>query len=118
MASVSSTPAFSEGVLLAARADIDPRPGVEAMGASSIGSPMLQTRLPSLRNLPDDALFTIRLLRKDIHLALDEAQRLAVPLRSAAVAADILTKADALGYANRDIAGIHEVLDRLSRSTV
>jgi 3-hydroxyisobutyrate dehydrogenase len=75
---------------------------------------MLKTRVPLLLDLPESAWFTIRLMHKDIGLALDEAQRLGVELPSATAAARILATASNLGYAGRDIAGIHDVLEKLS----
>jgi 3-hydroxyisobutyrate dehydrogenase-like beta-hydroxyacid dehydrogenase len=108
--------AFSEGLLLAERGGVDPRLAAEVMSQSPIGSPMLKARVPLLLDLPDDAWFTMRLMQKDIGLALEEAQRLAVPLPSAGAAAGLLAKAAELGYGDRDIAGFHEVLAKISRS--
>ena len=47
---------------------------------------------------------------KDIRLALETADELAIPLPSAAVAHDMLVRASDLGYAHRDLAALHEVL--------
>ncbi|MDT4929547.1 MAG: hypothetical protein QOF92_2414 [Pseudonocardiales bacterium] len=111
------TLAFSEGLLLAERGGIDPHVAAEVMSSSPIGSPMLKARIPFLLDLPDRAWFTIRLLHKDIGLALDEAQRVGAALPSAAAAADVLATALELGYAERDIAGVREVLDKVSGET-
>jgi 3-hydroxyisobutyrate dehydrogenase-like beta-hydroxyacid dehydrogenase len=111
------TLAFSEGLLLAERGGIDPHVAAEVMSTSPIGSPMLKARVPLLLDLPDRAWFTIRLLHKDIGLALDEAQRVGAALPSAAAAADVLATALELGYAERDIAGVREVLDKVSGDT-
>jgi 3-hydroxyisobutyrate dehydrogenase-like beta-hydroxyacid dehydrogenase len=108
------TLAFSEGLVLAERGGIDPRLAAEVMANSPIGSPMLKARVPLLLDLPDTAWFPIRLMHKDIHLALDEAQRLAVALPSAQAAAGTLARARELGYTERDIAGLHEVLAKIS----
>jgi 3-hydroxyisobutyrate dehydrogenase len=108
--------AFSEGMLLAERGGVDPRLAAEVMSQSPIGSPMLKARVPLLLELPEDAWFTMRLMQKDIRLALEEGQRLAVPLPSAAAAAGLLAKAAELGYGERDLAGFHEVLSKVSRS--
>jgi 3-hydroxyisobutyrate dehydrogenase-like beta-hydroxyacid dehydrogenase len=108
------TLAFSEGLLVAERGGIDPRLAAQVMADSPIGSPMLKTRVPLLLDLPDQAWFTIRLMHKDIRLALDEAQRMGVVLPSAPAAAGVLDAADELGYAGRDIAGLHEVLAKIS----
>jgi 3-hydroxyisobutyrate dehydrogenase-like beta-hydroxyacid dehydrogenase len=104
------TLAFSEGLLLAERAGVDPELAAEVMGSSSIGSPMLKARIPLLLDLPDDAWFDVELMQKDIHLAREAANELAIPLPSATVADEMLTRARELGYAHRDLAALHEVL--------
>jgi 3-hydroxyisobutyrate dehydrogenase-like beta-hydroxyacid dehydrogenase len=108
------TLAFSEGLQLAERGGIDPRLAADVMASSSIGSPMLKARLPLLLDLPDDAWFTIRLMHKDIRLALGAGTRLAVALPSAAAADDMLQQASDLGYADRDLASLNDVLAKIS----
>ena len=57
-------------------------------------------------------------MQKDIRLAREAADALAIPLPSAAVADEMLARARELGYAHRDLAALHEVLERTSaRST-
>ena len=102
--------AFCEGLLLANREGIDPKLAAEVMAHSSIGSPMLQARLPLVLNLPDEAWFDVSLLLKDIRLALATGRQRDVPLPSAGIAADMLTQAAELGYQHRDIAALYEVL--------
>jgi len=102
--------AFSEGVLLAERGGIDPKLAARAMTESAIGSPMLRARAPLILDLPEQAWFDVQLMHKDIRLALETARELNVPLPSAAVTDGMLTKAEELGYARRDIAALFEVL--------
>jgi 3-hydroxyisobutyrate dehydrogenase-like beta-hydroxyacid dehydrogenase len=104
------TLAFSEGLLLAERGGIDPELAAEVMSTSSIGSPMLKARVPLLLDLPRQAWFDVALMEKDIRLAREAADELAVPLPSAAAADEMLTRARELGYAHRDLAALHEVL--------
>ncbi len=104
------TLAFSEGLLLAERGGIDPRLAAEAMSTSSIGSLMLKARVPLLLDLPEQAWFDVALMAKDIRLAREAADELAIPLPSAAVAEEMLARASEMGYAHRDIAALHEVL--------
>jgi 3-hydroxyisobutyrate dehydrogenase-like beta-hydroxyacid dehydrogenase len=111
------TLAFSEGLLLAERAGVDPELAAEVMGSSSIGSPMLKARIPLLLHLPEHAWFDVELMQKDIQLAREAANELAIPLPSAAVADEMLTKARELGYAHRDLAALHEVLAHSSAGT-
>jgi 3-hydroxyisobutyrate dehydrogenase-like beta-hydroxyacid dehydrogenase len=108
------TLAFSEGLLLAERGGIDPRLAARVMSESSIGSPMLQARVPLLLDLPESAWFDVKLMHKDIRLALEAAADLDVTLPAAATADHMLAKARELGYGERDIAALHQVLARLS----
>jgi 3-hydroxyisobutyrate dehydrogenase-like beta-hydroxyacid dehydrogenase len=107
--------AFSEGLLLAERDGVDPKLAAEVMAATPIGSPMLKARVPLLLDLPEQAWFDVAMMQKDIRLALEAADELAIPLPSAAVADQMLAKATELGYAHRDVAALHEVL---AQSTV
>jgi 3-hydroxyisobutyrate dehydrogenase-like beta-hydroxyacid dehydrogenase len=109
--------AFAEGLVLAERAGIDSKRAVEVMTQSPIGSPMLKARADLVLDLPDDAWFDMSLMQKDIALALDTARQLHVPLPSAATADQLLTLARALGYEHRDIAGLHDVLERLTSNS-
>jgi 3-hydroxyisobutyrate dehydrogenase-like beta-hydroxyacid dehydrogenase len=104
------TLAFSEGLLLAERSGVDPEVAAEVMSTSSIGSPMLKARVPLLLDLPQQAWFDVALMEKDIRLARQAARELAIPLPSATVADQMLTRAGELGYAHRDLAALHEVL--------
>ncbi|HEX3826443.1 MAG TPA: NAD(P)-dependent oxidoreductase [Sporichthyaceae bacterium] len=110
--------AFSEGVLLAERGGIDRKLAVEVMADTAIGSPMVQARAPFVLDLPDEAWFAVRLLAKDLGLALAAGRELEVPLPGATTTADLLSWAAALGYGQRDIAGLFEVLARTAKSEV
>jgi 3-hydroxyisobutyrate dehydrogenase-like beta-hydroxyacid dehydrogenase len=102
--------AFAEGLLLADRSGIDRRLAIDVMTQSPIGSPMLKARAELLLDLPDEAWFNIGLMQKDVALALAAARELRVPLPSAAAADQLLTVARALGYEQRDLAALFEVL--------
>jgi 3-hydroxyisobutyrate dehydrogenase-like beta-hydroxyacid dehydrogenase len=106
--------AFSEGLLLAERGGIDPQLAARAMTGSAIGSPMLQTRAPLVLDLPAQAWFDVRLMHKDIRLALEAARASAVPLPTAAAADAVLEQAEELGYGHRDIAGLFQVLAHIA----
>ncbi len=108
------TLAFSEGLLLAEREGIDPRLAAKIMAESQIGSPMLKLRVPLILDPPDEAWFDIGLMHKDIRLVRQAGAELGTPLPSTAVADEMLTKAEDLGYTHRDIAAVHELLGRLS----
>jgi 3-hydroxyisobutyrate dehydrogenase-like beta-hydroxyacid dehydrogenase len=102
--------AFSEGLLLAEREGIDPHRAAKIMTESAVGSPMLKARVPLVLDRTEETWFDIELMHKDIRLARQAGQELAIPLPTAAVADEILDAADRLGYGHRDIAALHEVL--------
>jgi 3-hydroxyisobutyrate dehydrogenase-like beta-hydroxyacid dehydrogenase len=102
--------AFSEGVLLAEKGGIDRELAVDVLMQSAVGSPMLKTRGPLVFALPERALFDVSLMRKDLHLALDAAGTLDVPLPTAAAAQQLFTAAGAMGYEHEDMAVVYEVL--------
>lgn len=106
--------ALSEGVLMAERDGVDRSLALDVMTASAIGSPMLKARAPFVLELPDDAWFDVSLMRKDVRLALDAADRLDVPARAGRAALKELTRAGKIGYDHRDIAALFEVLERTS----
>jgi 3-hydroxyisobutyrate dehydrogenase-like beta-hydroxyacid dehydrogenase len=106
--------AFSEGLLLATRSGIDRTLAVRIMANSAIGSPMLKARAPLVLDLPDDAWFSLGLMKKDLDLARDVARGLGVPLPTADRADEILGLARVLGYEGRDLAALYRVLEETS----
>ncbi len=110
--------AFSEGLLLAKRGGIDPELAARVMSASAVGSPMLRARVPLVLDLPEQPWFDMRLMHKDIRLALEAAREPGIPLPAASAADSVLTKADGMGYGHRDIAGLYQVLARTTAAAV
>jgi 3-hydroxyisobutyrate dehydrogenase-like beta-hydroxyacid dehydrogenase len=108
------TLAFSEGLLLAERDGIDPQLAAKVMADSPIGSPMLKLRVPLILDPPDQAWFDMELMHKDIRLVLQSGVDEDTPLPAAAVADEVLSQAEALGYAHRDIASVHQVLAQMA----
>ncbi len=112
------TLAFSEGLLLAQRAGIDPELAADIMCTSAIGSPMLKARVALLRDRPQQAWFDVDLMAKDIRLARVAADALATPAPSAEFAAEMLTRATELGYRQCDLAGLNEVLASSTKTAI
>jgi 3-hydroxyisobutyrate dehydrogenase-like beta-hydroxyacid dehydrogenase len=106
--------AFSEGVLLAERGGVDAGLAVEVLTSSAVGSPFLRGRGPLLLDGPAEAWFDVELMQKDVGLALEQGRSLEVPLPSAALANELLTAARALGYGERDIVAVFDVLAQLA----
>lgn len=105
--------AFAEGLLLAVGSGIDREVALRVMSESPIGSPMLRARAPLVFALPDEALFTLQFMHKDVELALEVGQALDVPLPTAERAAEVLRQAHALGFDDRDLAALYAVLEQL-----
>ena len=106
--------AFSEGVLLAERGGVDRSVALDVLSHSAIGSPMLETRAPLVRELPEEAWFDIAMMQKDLRLALDSGRDEGVRLPSTTVAEEVLGIARAAGYEHRDIAAVFSLLSDLA----
>jgi 3-hydroxyisobutyrate dehydrogenase-like beta-hydroxyacid dehydrogenase len=102
--------AFCEGVNLAERGGIDRKLAADVIAESAVGSPFLRGRAPLVLDLPDGAWFTVELAHKDIRLALATGQQDEIPLPSATLADEWLSKATALDYGRRDVASLFETL--------
>ena len=105
--------AFSEGVLLAERGGVDPRLAIDVLSSSAIGSPMLRARGPLVLDRPDEAWFDIELMAKDVDLALEQGRAQHVPLPSTTIASELLRTARTLGYGDKDIVAVFDVLRQL-----
>jgi 3-hydroxyisobutyrate dehydrogenase-like beta-hydroxyacid dehydrogenase len=106
--------AFSEGVLLAEWAGLDPKIAVDVLSSSAIGSPMLRTRGPLLFDRPDEAWFDLTQMQKDVGLALEQGRLWQVPMPSATAANELLTEGRALGYGGKDLVAVFDVLAQLA----
>ncbi|MDP4506931.1 NAD(P)-dependent oxidoreductase [Nonomuraea turcica] len=106
--------AFAEGLLLADRSGVNRELALQLMTDSAIGSPMLKARAPLVLHLPDEARFDLRLMRKDLELALDAARKLDIPLPTADRADEVLLAARTLGFEQRDLAAVFQVLDHMT----
>jgi 3-hydroxyisobutyrate dehydrogenase-like beta-hydroxyacid dehydrogenase len=107
--------AFAEGLQLATQSGIEPELALEVMANSPIGSPMLKARAPLVFDLPDEAWFTLGLVKKDVELARTVAQGLGLPLPTADRADEVLRLAHDLGYERRDLAAFFRVLQEMAR---
>lgn len=106
--------AFSESVLLAEKAGIPRERAVEAVLRSVVASPMVKYRGPFVLGMPDEALFDVGMMQKDLGLALELGRTSGVPLPSVALANEALNAARGLGLAAYDFAVLFDVLARLA----
>jgi len=106
--------AFSEGVLLAEKGGIPRATAVEVLLNGALASPMLRYRGPFVLRDPEEVLFDVNMMQKDMLLALEMGRALDVPLPATSVANEFLTAARAMGLEHKDCAAIFEALARLA----
>jgi 3-hydroxyisobutyrate dehydrogenase-like beta-hydroxyacid dehydrogenase len=106
--------AFSEGVLLAEKGGIPRETAVEVILNSALASPMLRYRGPFVLKDPEEVLFDVNMMQKDMLLALEMGRALDVPLPTTSVANEFLTATRALGLERKDCAAVFEALARLA----
>src|SRR5918992_2075430 len=94
--------AFCEGLLLAEQAGIPRETAVEALLNSVVASPALKYRAPLILDMPDQPLFDVNMIQKDVLLALEMGRELQVPLPTTAITNQWLTAARAMGMADQD----------------
>ncbi len=95
--------AFSEGMLLIQKAGIDMKQAIEIIQQSAIASPGIQQRAPYILKAPEIPLFSIKLMQKDLLLALEQGRELGVPLLNAAITNEALTAACGQNLGEEDL---------------
>ncbi|MEV6848439.1 NAD(P)-dependent oxidoreductase [Actinoplanes sp. NPDC051411] len=99
--------AMSEAVVLGVRAGLNREQLIEMIVASGYSSPMMRFKGQAmLRRDYQRADFRLSLMRKDLMLAMTEAQRLAVPLPAVTAAYEMLTAALNDGSGELDCAAV------------
>ncbi len=106
--------AFSEGMLLAEKGGIPRETAADVLLNSAIASPMLRYRGPFVLKDPDEVLFDVNMMQKDMLLALEMGRTLDVPLPTTAVANEFLTATRSMGLEHKDCAAMYEALARLA----
>ncbi len=94
--------ALAEGLTFAEQSGLDPRKVLEVMLTGSSTSWMMENRAESMITGAFDFGFSTTLMRKDVSLVLDEADRKGFELPVTALVAELLDEVDAMGGANGD----------------
>jgi 3-hydroxyisobutyrate dehydrogenase-like beta-hydroxyacid dehydrogenase len=105
---------FYESVLLAERSGIPREAALDALLNSVVASPAMKYRAPFMLKMPDEVWFSVKMMQKDLQLALDLGREAGVTLLSAGLANEMLSSARAMGYGAEDFAALFKVLERLS----
>jgi hypothetical protein len=99
---VGTGQALAEGLVFAEHAGLDPRKVLEVMLTGSSTSWMMENRGELMIDGNFDYGFSTTLMRKDLSLVLDEADRTGEELPVTALVADLLDEVDAMGGASSD----------------
>jgi len=105
---------FCESILLAQKSGIPRETAIEVLLNSVVASPALKYRIPLIQDPPDEPLFDVNMMQKDLKLALELGRELEVPLPTSALTNEWLTAARGMGMADQDFAALFQVLARLS----
>ena len=101
---------FCESLLLAEKSGIPREAAMTAMLNSVVASPALKYRFPLAVNPPDEPLFDVTMIQKDLMLALDMGRELGVPMPTSAATNEYLNAARAQGLADQDFVVLYRVL--------
>lgn len=106
--------AASEALTMAAKCGVDPERVLAAVSQGSAGSWQLANLGPKMLARDFEPGFMIRLLQKDLRLALAEADRVQMPLLGTAVAHQLLRTAEGEGYSEEGTQAMVKVIEKLA----
>lgn len=106
--------ALFEAVLLAERSGVPRAAALDNLLNSVAASTAMKYRAPFILNMPKEVWFSTSMMQKDIQLALELGEELGVPLRTAELVNEMLTKAKEMGYGDEDFAALFKVVEQLS----
>jgi len=81
---------------------------------SVVASPALKYRFPMVLNMPEEPLFDVNMIQKDLRLALEAGRELGIPLPTTAVTDQFLNAAQGMGLADKDFVILFDILRRLA----
>jgi 2-hydroxy-3-oxopropionate reductase len=110
--------AMAEGLVLGAKAGVDPALMVQAIGAGLARCGVLEVRAPNVLEGNFNPGFMIRLHLKDLRLALEAGHALGVPLPVTAVVREMYNALQVAGKGDRDHSGIILLLEDLAQVQV
>jgi 3-hydroxyisobutyrate dehydrogenase/2-hydroxy-3-oxopropionate reductase len=103
--------AFNEGMVLAAKAGVDPKLMLDILDNSAAKSGLIAYKAPFVLRREFDANFSVRWMHKDIGLMLDSGKELEVPLPLTGLTHQMFQAAIATGLADEDICSTIQVLE-------
>ena len=105
---------FAEGMVLAEKGGLDRQKALEVIFNSAVASPSIKYRGSFVNEMPEQAWFDVRMMQKDLQLAMEAARELGVALPTTAATSQMLSAASGMGLGDQDFAAIYQVLCRMS----
>ncbi len=105
---------FNEGMVLAAKAGVDPELMLDILNNSAAKSGLVSAKAPFVLRREFDAAFSVKWMHKYIGLMLDSANELTVPVPLTAVTRQMFQAAIAKGHGEEDICATIKVLEDLA----
>jgi 3-hydroxyisobutyrate dehydrogenase-like beta-hydroxyacid dehydrogenase len=104
----------AEITVLAEKGGVSRTSFLDFINNSALGSDFTRYKTPALLDLDFTPTFTSRLLLKDLHLGLEAARDLEVPMTLAATAQETVARMIGLGYGDVDFAALLELQAKAS----
>ena len=99
--------ALSEALVLAERAGVDREAAYEVFATGAVGAPFVHYKRAAYEHPEDTPVaFSLALVAKDLELITGLGERVGTPMRQAATSLDIVRRAIAAGYGERDLSAI------------
>ncbi len=105
---------FCESLLLAEKSGIPREAAMTALLNSVVASPALKYRFPLAIDPPEEPLFDVTMIQKDLMLALDMGRELEVPMPTSAITNEYLNVCRAQGFSDQDFAILYTVMRRMA----
>jgi 3-hydroxyisobutyrate dehydrogenase len=102
--------ALAEAVAMIERSGLDRTRALEVLTQGAPGSPLVKSVSARMTAADYTPNFLLRLMAKDLKYSLQEAEKLSIPLATAAAALETFKQAMAAGHSEKDIAAVVELL--------
>jgi glyoxylate/succinic semialdehyde reductase len=98
----TSTEMLAEALALCRKAGIEPGAAMDVISSSVLNSPFVGYKLPIIRNRSFKVSFPVRMMAKDLRLALEVIDKLRMVAPTTALVKQMLDSLDAQGYGDKD----------------
>ena len=105
---------FVEGMVLAAKAGVDPELMFEILDNSAAKAGLISFKAPQIFARNFEAAFPLKWMKKDVSLMLDSGRELGVPLPNTALVHEMFTAGIARGHGDEDIAAAIKLFEELA----